>query len=36
MRYDDDFTAIWRGLSIGRIMQASGVPDSPINGLPQE
>ena len=26
-RYDDDFTVIWRGLSIGRIMQSSGVPD---------
>jgi hypothetical protein len=25
-RYDDDFTVIWRGMSIGRIMQASGVP----------
>ena len=24
--YPDDFTVIWRGLSIGRIMQASGVP----------
>lgn len=23
---DDDFTVIWRGLSIGRIMQASGRP----------
>ena len=25
-RYDDDFTVIWRGLSIGRIMKTSGVP----------
>ena len=25
-RYDDDWTVIWRGMSIGRIMQASGVP----------
>jgi hypothetical protein len=25
-RYDDDFTVIWRGLSVGRIMKASGVP----------
>jgi hypothetical protein len=25
-RYEDDFTMIWRGLAIGRIMQASGVP----------
>ena len=25
-RYDDDFTVMWRGLSIGRIMTASGVP----------
>jgi hypothetical protein len=25
-RYDDDFSVIWRGMSIGRIMQASGVP----------
>jgi hypothetical protein len=25
-RYADDYTVIWRGLSIGRIMKASGVP----------
>jgi hypothetical protein len=25
-RYPDDFTVIWRGLPIGRIMQASGLP----------
>jgi hypothetical protein len=25
-RYADDYQVIWRGLSIGRIMQASGVP----------
>ena len=25
-RYDDDFTVIWRGMSIGRIMKTSGVP----------
>jgi hypothetical protein len=25
-RYDDDFTVIWRGIPIGRIMQSSGVP----------
>ena len=25
-RYDDDFTVIWRGMSIGRNMQSSGVP----------
>jgi hypothetical protein len=25
-RYADDLTVIWRALSIGRIMQASGVP----------
>jgi hypothetical protein len=25
-RYEDDFTVIWRGLSIGRIMKSSGVP----------
>ena len=28
-RYEDDYTVIWRGLSIGRIMQASGVPSPP-------
>jgi hypothetical protein len=27
-RYADDFTVIWRGLSIGRIMKSSGVPSS--------
>jgi hypothetical protein len=25
-RYDDDFTVIWRGLPVGRIMKSSGVP----------
>jgi hypothetical protein len=25
-RYADDFEVIWRGLSIGRIMRASGGP----------
>jgi hypothetical protein len=25
-RYEDDFTVIWRGMPIGRIMHASGVP----------
>ena len=25
-RYDDDYTVIWRGLPIGRIMKSSGVP----------
>lgn len=25
-RYDDDYTVIWRGLSIGRIMKGSGAP----------
>ena len=25
-RYADDYTVIWRGLSIGRIMKGSGVP----------
>jgi hypothetical protein len=25
-RYADDYQVIWRGLSIGRIMQSSGVP----------
>jgi hypothetical protein len=25
-RYADDFTVIWRGMSIGRIMRAPGVP----------
>jgi hypothetical protein len=25
-RYADDYQVIWRGLPIGRIMQASGVP----------
>ena len=25
-RYEDDFTVIWRGVSIGRIMKTSGVP----------
>jgi hypothetical protein len=25
-RYEDDFTVIWREMSIGRIMQASGAP----------
>jgi hypothetical protein len=24
--YADDYTVIWRGLSIGRIMKSSGVP----------
>jgi hypothetical protein len=26
IRYADDFTVIWRGLPIGRIMWASGLP----------
>jgi hypothetical protein len=25
-RYDDDYTVIWRGLPIGRIIKSSGVP----------
>ena len=25
-RYEDDFTVIWRGMSIGRIMKTGGVP----------
>ena len=25
-RHPDDFTVIWRGLPVGRIMRASGVP----------
>ena len=25
-RYEDDYTVIWRGMSIGRIMKTSGVP----------
>ena len=25
-RYDDDFTVIWRGLPIGRVMLAPGLP----------
>ena len=34
-RYDDYCAVISRELPIGRIMQHC-VPDSPINGLPQE